>query len=93
MDFSSAVVAGIPLLLVILGLVSFLKTWGVEGKWLTLASLLLGVLFGVLYQMSIKTPVDFPGWFAVVVYGLGLGLVTSGLYDQVKEWTSKTPTR
>lgn len=88
MSFMDAVVAGIPLILVILALVSFAKSMGLAGKGLTVLSLSLGLVFGVLYQLSVKVPIDFAGWFAVFIYGLTLGLVTSGFYDQVKEWTS-----
>jgi hypothetical protein len=86
MNFSGAVIAGIPLILVILGLVSFVKSMGVYGRWLTAISLIFGVVFGILFQLSERSPVNFTEWFAVVVYGLGLGLVTSGMYDQVTEW-------
>ena len=83
MDFASVVVNGIPLIFVIAGLVAFCKTMGLVGKPLTAISLALGVVFGVLYQLSIAMPTTFAAWFATVMFGLGLGIVTSGLYDLV----------
>jgi len=46
--------------------------------------LLIGVIAGIAYQISIALPADFAGWFAAVIYGLALGLVASGLYDAGK---------
>jgi hypothetical protein len=84
MDFSTLLVAGIPLIAVIFGLVEFAKKFGLAGKWLTAVSLVLGIGGGVAYQISTAgIPTGFAGWFTVVVFGLALGLTTSGLYDFV----------
>ena len=81
-DFTSLLVAGVPLMVVIFGLVEFSKKLGLNGKGLTFFSMLLGLAFGIAYQIAIKgLPAGFAGWFAVAVYGLALGLVTSGFYD------------
>jgi hypothetical protein len=83
-DFSTLLVSGIPLTAVIFGLVEFVKVFGVKGHWLTATSLFLGLVFGIAYQISIGgVPSSFTAWFAVVVFGLALGLVTSGLYKFV----------
>lgn len=85
MDFSDAIVNGIPLVLLIAGLVAFAKTMGLQGKALTITSALLGLGFGAALQISEHgVPVDFAGWLALLVYGLGLGVFTSGAYDLVK---------
>lgn len=84
MDFSSALVNGIPLVLVVLGIVEWSKRLGITGKWLLVLSMLVGLVLGVLYQISIAIPADFAGWFGACVYGLGLGLVASGVYDAVR---------
>lgn len=78
------VVSGIPLILVVIGLVEWVKRFGVAGKALNVASLLVGAGLGVAYQVSQGVPVDFAGWFAAVIYGLALGLVASGIYDAAK---------
>ncbi len=82
-DFSTLLVAGISLIIVIFGLVEFSKCLGLKGKALTVFSMLLGVVFGSAYKISESgaCPTDFAGWFAVIVFGLALGLVTSGIYD------------
>ncbi len=81
MDFSTLLVAGIPLTVVVFGLVEMVKSLGLKGAWLTLISLLTGLTFGAAYQIAqAGLPGDFGGWFAVVVFGLTLGLVASGFY-------------
>jgi hypothetical protein len=83
--FAEVSVAGIPLLFVVMGLVEYIKKFGVQGQALQGASMGIGLLFGVGYQVSAAgVPADFAGWFAVGVYGLALGLVASGIYDVLK---------
>ena len=83
-DISTLLVGGIPLVAVVFGLVEFVKSFGVRGHWLTIISMLLGLAFGVSYQIAnAGIPVSFAGWFAVAVFGIMLGLVASGLYDFV----------
>ena len=83
-DISTLLVGGLPLSAVVFGLVEFIKSFGLKGHWLTIVSMLLGLAFGVSYQIAnAGLPVGFTGWFAVAVFGLMLGLVASGLYDFV----------
>lgn len=84
MDFSDAIVNGVPLVFVIAGLVEFAKKFDLRGKSCTALSMGLGVVFGVAYQVQAGPPANFAGWFGAVLYGLALGIVTSGLYDFTK---------
>lgn len=80
--FTEAVVSGVPLLFVVIGLVQFAKKLGAAGNQLIVISMAIGLLLGMGYQFAtVGFPVDFSGWFAVIVYGLGLGIVASGVYD------------
>jgi hypothetical protein len=79
--FDNIVVAGIPLLLIVLGLVEWVKSFGLQGNAVRSASMAIGLLLGIGYQFSVAAPVGFGGWFTIVVFGLGLGLVASGVYD------------
>ena len=46
----------------------------------------VGLLLGAGYQIaSFGVPAVFAGWFGIAVYGLGLGLVSSGVYDAGKK--------
>lgn len=84
-SYTDAAVAGVPLLFVVFGLVAWIKTFGVTGSWLRVASMLIGLVLGCGYLFStLGFPVDFGGWFTNLVYGLGLGVVASGVYDGLK---------
>ena len=90
MDISTLLVGGLPLSAVVFGLVEFVKSFGVRGHWLTITSMLLGLLFGVSYQIAnAGLPAGFAGWFGVAVFGLVLGLVASGFYDFADKHTPK----
>jgi NhaP-type Na+/H+ or K+/H+ antiporter len=104
--FTKATVAGIPLLFVVLGLVEWLKKFNkpdgtpkFDGNVILLLSLGLGLLFGGGYMITVTRPpiLDlweiYVYWFAVVVYGLAMGLVASGLYDAVKTMIEKIFTK
>lgn len=91
-DFSTLLVSGIPLVVVIFGLIEFIKSLGAGGKLLTIISMLLGVVFGFAYQLSLAMPTGFAGWFGVAVFGLGLGLVASGFYKFIDSRLPVKPT-
>lgn len=91
MDFSNAVVNGIPLLFVIFGFTAWIKSLGVRGKALTAASFTIGILAGVLYQYSLMPMVGFAAWFGAVIYGLALGIVASGVYKGIESATQPKP--
>lgn len=77
-------VNGIPLVAVVIGLVAWVKSFGLTGGRLTASSMAIGVALGIGYQVSIAVPTSFGGWFQAVVFGLTLGLVASGIYDTAR---------
>jgi len=80
-DFSTLLVGGISLVVVVFGLVEMVKSLGLRGNWLTVVSLLIGLALGMAYQIAkAGIPVDFAGWFSVTIFGIALGLVASGFY-------------
>ena len=80
--YVNAAVAGVPLLFVVLGLVQWFKAYNISGPALRGVSMGIGLLLGAGYQIAVVgLPADFAGWFAVVIYGLGLGVIASGVYD------------
>ena len=89
MDFGDAIVAGLPLVLIVTGLVEWFKQAGMQGNALRVVSLIIGLLLGVGYQISLGLPVDFAGWFGAAIYGLALGLVASGIYDAAGDIVQK----
>ena len=81
-DLSSLLVAGVPFLYIVFGLVEFVKKLGLSGKRLILVSMLIGVILGMAYQVSISgLPATFAAWFGVTCFGLAIGLTASGIYD------------
>ncbi len=79
--FENATVAGVPLLLFVLALVQWVKSFGVSGNYAKAASMVIGLVLGIGYQLTLAAPVDFAGWFTTVVFGLALGLGASGVYE------------
>ena len=86
MEFDQ-IVNGIPLLFVVMGLVELSKSFGAQGKALTAISFGIGLIIGLLYQLSLGMPADYAGWFGAAVFGLALGLVASKVYDAMKSAT------
>jgi len=89
-DISTLLVNGLPLSAVVFGLVEFIKSFGLRGHWLTIISMLLGLAFGVSYQIAnAGLPTSFASWFGVAVFGIMLGLVASGFYKFISTRTPK----
>lgn len=82
--FQNITVAGVPLLLFVIALVQWIKGFGLAGAYVRVASMVIGLILGVGYQVTLASPVDFSGWFTTVIFGLALGLVASGVYDAAK---------
>lgn len=91
MNFDTLLVGTVPLMIIIFGLVEMIKSFGLKGNILTILSMLLGLAFGIAYQISkAGVPVGFPGWFEIVIFGLAMGLTASGFYKFVSD---RWPTR
>ena len=74
----------------VIALTTLYGRFGLSGKWQLLGSVATGFLLGVGAQVSaVGTPVDFAGWFALLLFGLIPGLVASGLYETGKQVVSK----
>lgn len=79
-----AVISGVPLVLVVLGLVEWVKRLGIEGRVLLIVSMAIGLVCGAAYQLSVEMPASLAGWVGVAAYGIAVGLVASGVYDAMK---------
>ena len=85
LNLQDILVAGVPLLLVVIGLVEWVKKINVPSNALPFVSMGIGLILGSGYQVAENgVPLDFAGWFAVIVFGLAIGLVASGLFDAAK---------
>jgi hypothetical protein len=83
-SLETLVAGGLPLLGLVFGVVEFAKKLGLKGNWLTVFSMVLGVLFGVGVELGKMYPV-VGKWYGVAAVGLGVGLAASGVYDFVNK--------
>ena len=83
------VVNGVPLIFVVMGLVELIKSFGAQGKALTAISFGIGLVVGLLYQVSLGLPVGFAEWFGSAFFALALGLVASKVYDAIASASGK----
>jgi L-cystine uptake protein TcyP (sodium:dicarboxylate symporter family) len=70
---------------VIMGLVEFSKKLGIDGNASLILSMVLGILFGVVFELQSMYPQISP-WVNIVVGGLVTALTASGLYDLGKRY-------
>jgi hypothetical protein len=80
MNLSDLLINGVPLLIIVFGLVEFIKKLGVSGNALTVISMLIGVFLGICYQVS-QLNTTFGLWFGIVAFGILIGLAASGIYS------------
>lgn len=105
--FASAAVGGVPIVGLIFFLVEFVKrlkkadgTDAVKGNALQFVSLTMGLLFGAGYMVFATRPpvssdwwIQYTYWFALAVYGLALGGLTSVGYELVKNMIGRVLTK
>ena len=87
-SISDIAIAGVPLIIFVVGLVEFIKKFNVQGKWLTVAAMVLGVVLMVFYQLGKIYP-EVNLWLTVVVTGIMIGATAAGLYDFSKGFRSR----
>lgn len=88
-DFLTFIKAALPIVAfltpVVIAIVQVLGSFGVEGRWQLLASVVTGLILGVSALIAqLGVPADFAGWFSFLVVGLVTGLTASGVYDAAK---------
>ena len=87
-NLADSLVAGIPLMAVVIGLVQFVKEkmeWG--GKGVEIFAIVLGLLFGFGFHVYNAEVLEwnYPFIFEGVIYGLAVGLSATGLYKVYAE--------
>jgi len=93
--FFEASASNAPILvLVVLGLVTLYGKFGLKGKAQLASSLATGVVFGSGFMVAaLGFPNTYAGWFSVVIYGLMIGLIATGVYETGKEVITRATTR
>lgn len=84
MDLGHFVLNPATLLVLIFGLVEYVKGFGIHGNGLRAISLALGVALAVAYRLREATP-EWAGWIEIAFFGLAAGLAASGMYDFLKD--------
>jgi len=84
MDLSNFLVNPVTLALIVLGVVEFIKKFGVSGNKLMLIAMGVGVFFGLLYKTrDLYLPAQ--PYIDVAFFGLAVGLGASGIYTFVND--------
>ena len=79
-------IAGIEAVVLIFGMVEFIKKFNVQGRALTLASFLVGALVATVYSLPDFIPPALP-YVEVFVKVLFWGMAASGIYDFInRRW-------
>ena len=79
------VIAGIPVIAIIIGLVEYIKSIGLPTKYAPAVAIALGVLASVVAQLAVTYPGISP-WVEAVVIGLVVGMAATGLYKVASRW-------
>ncbi len=84
MDLSNFLVNPVTLALIILGVVEFIKKFGVSGNKLMLVAMAVGIFFALVYKAR-----DFylpaQPYIDVAFFGIACGLGASGIYTFVND--------
>ena len=84
MDLSNFLVNPVTLALIILGVVEFIKKFGVTGNKLMLVSMAVGIVFAIIYKTrDLYLPAQ--PYIDVAFFGIACGLGASGIYTFVNE--------
>ena len=88
LDLTGALVAGIPLMLVVIGLVQYVKEklkW--QGMGVEIFAICLGLVLGFGYHVYIAEVIawTFNFVFEGLIFGLAVGLVATGIYKAYHE--------
>ncbi len=77
-------IAGIEAVVLIFGMVEFIKKFNVQGHALTLASFLVGALVATVYSLPDFIPNVLP-YVEVLVKVVFWGMAASGIYDFINQ--------
>ncbi|MCK4899400.1 MAG: hypothetical protein KAS38_11510 [Anaerolineales bacterium] len=84
MDLENFVLNSTTLLVVVFGLVEFIKTFGIKGNVLRIISMTLGIGLAVVFKLSQVYPSWLP-WIDIAAFGIVIGLTASGIYEFINK--------
>jgi len=84
MDISNFLVNPVTLALIVLGVVEFIKKFGVTGNKLMLVAMAVGIFFALLYKAR-EFYLPAQPYIDVAFFGIAVGLGASGIYSFVND--------
>ena len=84
MDLENFIVNPVTLALIVLGVVEFIKKFGVTGNKLMLIAMCVGIFFGLTYKVR-ELYLPAQPYIDVVFFGIAVGLGASGIYTFVND--------
>jgi hypothetical protein len=84
MDLTNFIVNPVTLALIVLGVVEFIKKFGIAGNKLMLIAMGVGIALGLIYKTRDLYPVAQP-YIDVAFFGIAVGLGASGIYSFVTD--------
>jgi membrane protein implicated in regulation of membrane protease activity len=85
MDLQNFVVTPAVMLILVFGIVEFIKQFGVKGNKLRVIALLIGILIAAVFKLRELLP-SAQLYIDLVFFTLASGLSASGLYDFLKKF-------
>jgi xanthosine utilization system XapX-like protein len=82
MDLENFIVNPVTLALIVLGVVEFIKNFGVKGNKLMLIAMVVGIVFAVVYKVR-ELYLPAQPFIDVLFFGVFVGLGASGVYSFV----------
>ena len=85
-EYGSLLIAGVPVIVMVIGIVEACKRWGVQGKASEMLAFGLGFFFvalAIVVQQELIPP-DYVVWVEVAIVALGGALAATGFYDLAK---------
>jgi xanthosine utilization system XapX-like protein len=84
MDIGNFIVNPVTLALIVLGVVEFIKKFGISGNKLMLIAMSVGIFFGLVYKARDMFLPAQP-YIDVAFFGIAVGLGASGIYSFVTD--------
>ena len=87
-------IAGVPVMVLIIGIVEAAKRWGVQGKASEMLAFGLGAFFVALAVVVERAliPAEAVVWVEVLIVALGGALAATGFYDLARRlWPGGSP--
>jgi hypothetical protein len=80
MDIENFVLNSTTLVIIVFGLVEFVKTFGIKGNLLRIISMSIGICLAIIFKLGQIYP-EWSTWIDIATFGIVIGLTASGIYE------------